>query len=536
MRRITKLQKSSCVARYNYYEDNILKILDEIKENGFFTEALKEAIAQCSICIPTLLYYLKRITDCFSQGSHMMDFLRDSKINLENEYTRLKLFYNGLPIKKDKTVFENDFMFIKEEFEKKKMKAGIAENYFSRIMFNIREFFKNEKKTYTEIMNDYHSAYSLYKEENDYLSVARINFCVGEFKLEHSYLHKETYNQTIQLFEEAEKHFKENGRVVNQYKSVLHKGDYYLEINEFEKVKGILKEVENFLIVLKKLNEDRKRKSKNAIIDDVYDILNTKYLELDSKMKDKIQNQSKNLFTFMRAHQLVRIIQNNLVFGRTNSDLKIDSLPRNSDFNVLSPIVNIPQNFKKKVKEILRNSKQKIDFCFENLEITNFKKIIMLGGKFLHLCSEDYSKEGSLFLENKLGESYEMFEEELNVILNNAKFAYDIVVLSIYQSKILAEKFHDKVKNVIYFKFNEDFLRYALDLPCHSLLKIMNDFTVYFLGELFKDCNILTSFLEAKKKFSSDLNTLCKAIKRCFNKSFEIEECKFNLSRNLHLI
>jgi len=123
-----------------------------------------------------------------------------------------------------------------------------------------------------------------------------------------------------------------------------------------------------------------------------------------------------------------------------------------------------------------------------------------------------------------------MFEEELNVILNNAKFAYDIVVLSIYQSKILAEKFHDKVKNVIYFKFNEDFLRYALDLPCHSLLKIMNDFTVYFLGELFKDCNILTSFLEAKKKFSSDLNTLCKAIKRCFNKSFEIEECKFNLS------
>ena len=202
-----------------------------------------------------------------------------------------------------------------------------------------------------------------------------------------------------------------------------------------------------------------------------------------------------------------------------------DLNPTKDEIQEILPIVFMHNDFRARIIESLKVSKIRINLNFEVLNRTNLKKVIENGGKLLHICSIDYNEKGSVFIEQNNGESLEVFEKELNDYLVNAKFSYEMVILSIPQSENLAKIFFsNKVKYVVYFKFNEEFLYYALDFHYQYLMKIINNFTIYLSTYLIRESSMNKSFQDAKKKFSNEINELRMKINSFYLKDFEENE------------
>ncbi len=239
------------------------------------------------------------------------------------------------------------------------------------------------------------------------------------------------------------------------------------------------------------------------------------------------------MFAFLKASQLI-------------SKKKIDGcgMIRSSSFESYSyyermdgevkPLIVHPSNFRHEILINMKKAKKKIDVKFDYLNEENFEAILNKSGKLLHLSSDDFNQNSvdSLFVEKKQSaESQEIAYEELWNLLNVKGCNYEIVILAIPQSRQLAELFLEVgVKHLICFDLDLDFLEKASLLVHYKVYNVINEFTNWFLSNLFKSHSVEDSFKFAKKDFMSLMNKMLEEIYLNFEyikESLKIGEGKF---------
>jgi len=130
--------------------------------------------------------------------------------------------------------------------------------------------------------------------------------------------------------------------------------------------------------------------------------------------------------------------------------------------------------------------------------------MIERGSRILHISSEDYNDNGSLFVEGEFGDSIEIKKEELAQILSERKCLFEIVIIAIPQSFQLGEifkRFGPKNINVICFEFNKMLLKKLLNFMKFDFMSTLHRFTVNILEFLLKGMSIYTSLELAREMF-----------------------------------
>ena len=508
----------SIKARYQLIEENVLKLIQDLQSDDLFSVEIREGLEQFSICFPTILKIFGRESDFKTQVKFFLTLCQKKELDLAKARLELFFFANS---KTEENI--DKFNKINDVFNKYNIINGVSENHLCRLVKNINKVNNKIKLSKIEddneiLTNDFNEAEKNYTFSKDDIGLARLYYIWALYLLTENNKAEFQIDKTITYFSNAAKIFKENGRFILQFRCLLGISKCHLINNKFDEAKIILKNEAFHLTIDKK-----------KLVIDTQETMRKEIIDLENQINDKIQNQSKNLFTFLKAHQLVRNIsdpylRDDIVIRRSDSYMN-DLNPTKDEIQEILPIVFMHNDFRARIIESLKVSKIRINLNFEVLNRTNLKKVIENGGKLLHICSIDYNEKGSVFIEQNNGESLEVFEKELNDYLVNAKFSYEMVILSIPQSENLAKIFFsNKVKYVVYFKFNEEFLYYALDFHYQYLMKIINNFTIYLSTYLIRESSMNKSFQDAKKKFSNEINELRMKINSFYLKDFEENE------------
>ena len=478
--------------RFFHEEDNIYSLisLDNLKKiyNNSLDGDAKSVIESIMICTLTILKIFYRYDDCLNQinnfikvSEHFDLFLNKARlfifaISIFPKLFRLKLPLNlqvdNIPLYN----YENAIMIIKDKIlnNYKHYPSLIGETLFCWSVTNYE--FNNENKNINKIFVELDSAKKHFLSADDSFGAARVSFIMAIYSIDIRRFDQkvlDNFKSSMIVFEKNKK----NNLVIE---CLIGISKWYYGINNLLEAKMFAKQALGLSGNLKN----------NKFEYEINDHL--------SKIYDQIRKESKNVFVLMRAFQLIMLPvdhnQSNLIKHDSNELKRLE---------YIKPIVKYNSDFRFNIIETFKKSKKELHVKFDFLTLLNFEDIIEKGGRFLQIRSDVFNKEGSLFMEGAHGEAVEISKNNLDMILKKSKILFDLVVLTIPQSRSLGQLFIDNgVRHVICFEFDHEFLKISLNTPKINLNECFNSFIKSLVKELFKEMSVREATKIAEREFN----------------------------------
>jgi ABC-type Fe3+/spermidine/putrescine transport system ATPase subunit len=484
--------------RYNFNELNILSLIKvdnkSLKLLIHKDKEVGEAIEQLTICIPTILKLISKMNECVNQFKNFTKLCEEYKLELAE--ARLYLFKMSLyPIFSGRTIhptlpFDSNIYYnivhAISIFEKLKFEEGEAEaNFVRAVISNEMGAINSRMSLDKEIKKEFDTAIDKFNRVSNLIGVARVKYIFAEYLISNKHYPEIAFAH----FQDAMKIFSKFERKNLIIKCLLGISKWFL---------GIKNEVKS-MEYAKQAQQESTGKNINPIC--VYE---TK--DMIAEILEYIRIKSFNVFVFIKAHQLVKT-QDNLDLGLRRSTSR--NLATTKDLEIpIEPLINHYTNFREKMIDNLKRANKEIHIKFDYLTENNFKEILTQMGRVLHLSSDEYSYNGSIFVEGENGESCEIPIDRLKEIVSSTKCSYELVIVAIPQSKEIAQVFIESgVQNVVCFEFDEEFIQQGQQLPSLPF-NLCHDFSVTMLSELINENTLERAYQLSLREFEEQIEVI----------------------------
>jgi hypothetical protein len=527
------------VKRYMFDETNILSLLkvdNKYLKDFMFKKDLEfiESIEQLSICMPTVLKINKKMTECITSYNYFIKICDEYK--LSNAHGRLFLFKasfhssylssnsntvsaNYFSPRNNLSSFENsnsgiifaNLIYAKKLFESQKYEEGEAETSFVKavIMHEIEISksrlpvgeIKISKEAFDDISKELNRSIKVFRRIQNHYSLARTSFVLSEYCI----YNKHFEESVLTHYKEAMVIFEKENKVLMQIKCLQGISKWYMGIKNYVMSKDFVEQA-------KLIAEKIKTNKKCVYSTDSKGCKNNELLlyEINKQINeilDQSRVQSHNVFVFIKAHQLVKMhVNSELVFSRSKSVERCFSATYKEIEYTIDPAINHYSTFRDRLNERFSKSKKELIIKFDFLTENNLKDALSKVGRVLHISSDDYNDQGSLFVEGTDAESYELTPNQLQDLLMTSRCVYDLVILAIPQSEKLAKILVDAgIPHVICFEFLDEFVKQSESLPLISFFNIIHEFTIAMLNCIILEQTVEDAYKYALREFNTQI-------------------------------
>ena len=465
-------------------KEKALKEGNTEKEGKLFE--LSEYISQISICLSTILHFIKSpyenlITDFFLNSDYL--FLNQKyffRLKMFKYWTtgNLKYLPNELNSNENKIKLNIDNI---DEVKAEYYLIKIYDYIIKRQNYDIFEIFE-KYKNYIKVNN---------------FNLSRLYILYGKYLCDNNYFNYDENN--INFFKVAENDIEKAKNLYLTISIKLIEGEFYLNNYNFSECDKIIKYCE-------------KQKEKNIIISKDKSLKNSNI----NKKIDNLKKRKNNIYNYYIKNKLFFFMSNPFYDEKGNS-LKTES--NNSFYLKYKLISSLPKN---------------LEFEFKNIDchfLDDLKKCLDYPIRFLYIGSDYFNDEGNLFYEDKNFKCSIIENKSIKEILDQSKFISmcDILILGILNAdnnneENLYKLFHSKkFRHIIYFKKVDELNQIFKENPIYYFYfqKCFLNFIVNFMINLSKIKGYLTitkAFRNSKNKFNENIQKLFKF------KNWKIEE------------
>ena len=218
--------------------------------------------------------------------------------------------------------------------------------------------------------------------------------------------------------------------------------------------------------------------------------INIEFFNLETKIIEKFKKNTFNKIIFLKAYQLVK----------KNLDKIIP----------VEPMVQYVNNFKANMIHNFKEVNKNLAMQFDILTEQNLEEAFKLGCRILYISTEVFDNSDSLFVEDKFGFSHEIYSNKIINFVKKYGALFTLIILAFPQSEKIAELFiKNGIKHVIYFQFQNEFLKANTEYPIFSISNLFMKFTKKLLTNLItKEKTLKESFEKAKKQFNQTIKII----------------------------
>ena len=495
----------------NFYIEYLLEILLLFPSYFFMKKICKHYLMRCK-------EFCDRCQNYFWMNSNNKKNIQENKLNdlISNEHNNIDKYKLKLNLKKNN----------KQKEESKKKREKFRNNYekwkeknitvtpeikfknqktkLSLFLYSISSELKNEQnlKENLELNNQYSELYLELKIleflKNAYAESSK------NIKNDIFNINKDNNNKLLSRkrksklnYELACKYYE--AKKVNESKKYLNEALKYSNGDIFLQHRI---ELDLCYILLNELN-DKKKDNINLCAEII------KIISILEKLKKNRTNKLYNEECYL-SEILSKLIKPDIINPLKSNFNEIYANP-NNHYYILNKLDDLSKD-----KKIKSGIKLKSDILNED----NLNEVFKQSGEILIIQSDDFNKDGDIFLESDDGESQILEKNKILSNLNKEKKAeFKVIILCFINSKKFAEFIKDKIKfkYLIYFE-DLTIMKYKRSLIEYNRLCI--DFIIEFISG-YNDKDISDNYISNKiKKFNEELknNELLKYPKCGFQK------------------